>query len=169
VNPVTTNIKVSPVMHNIKVPAMTHNIKVPAVTHNIKVPTVSNIKVPTVSNIKVPTVSNVKVPTVSNIKVPTVPNIKVPTVSDIRLKRDVVELGQLPNGIHVYRYRYLWSDTQYVGVMAQEVLKTSPDAVIRGSDGYLRVDYERLGLHFGESGVDLEALASTRRLPGPVD
>jgi hypothetical protein len=66
--------------------------------------------------------------------------------SDVRLKRDIVQIGQLANGLHIYRYRYLWDDTLYVGVMAQEVAVTAPEAVVRGEDGYLRVAYDRLGL-----------------------
>jgi hypothetical protein len=66
--------------------------------------------------------------------------------SDIRLKRDVVELVRLDNGIGLYRYRYRWSDQLYVGVIAQQVAEIVPDAVVRGADGYLRVDYVRLGL-----------------------
>ena len=66
-------------------------------------------------------------------------------VSDERLKRDIVLLDYLPSGLGLYRYRYLWSDTVYVGVMAQEVAEVMPDAVVIGSDGYLRVDYARLG------------------------
>jgi hypothetical protein len=66
--------------------------------------------------------------------------------SDIRLKRDITQVGEVDSGIHLYRYRYLWSDTIYVGVMAQEVAAVKPDAVLRGADGYLRVDYARLGL-----------------------
>jgi hypothetical protein len=69
-------------------------------------------------------------------------------VSDIRLKRDITKLTELDNGLSLYRYRYLWSDTLYVGVMAQEVERLVPDAVVRGSDGYLRVNYARLGLRF---------------------
>jgi len=38
--------------------------------------------------------------------------------------------------------------TVYVGVMAQEVQTIVPSAVSRGRDGYLRVDYDRLGLQF---------------------
>lgn len=68
------------------------------------------------------------------------------TVSDIRLKRDITWVGRLPNGLGLYRYRYLWNDTAYVGVMAQEVESVAPDAVVHGADGYLRVDYARLGL-----------------------
>ena len=66
--------------------------------------------------------------------------------SDIRLKRDIVELARLDNGLGLYRYRYRWSDETYVGVMAQEVAEIVPDAVLLGADGYLRVDYSRLGL-----------------------
>jgi hypothetical protein len=66
--------------------------------------------------------------------------------SDIRLKRDIGPLNQCADGINLYRFRYLWSDTVHVGVMAQEVAATRPDAVRQGPDGYLRVDYGRLGL-----------------------
>jgi Flp pilus assembly pilin Flp len=66
--------------------------------------------------------------------------------SDIRLKRDIALVQRLASGIGLYRYRYNWSDQVYVGVMAQEVARVVPDAVVRGQDGYLRVDYRRLGL-----------------------
>ncbi len=66
--------------------------------------------------------------------------------SDIRLKRDIALLSRLDNGLGLYRYRYLWSDQVYVGDMAHEVEKVMPEAVARGADGYLRVDYQRLGL-----------------------
>jgi hypothetical protein len=66
--------------------------------------------------------------------------------SDIRLKRDIAALGRHADGINLYRFRYLWSDTVHVGVMAQEVASARPDAVRQGVDGYLRVDYVRLGL-----------------------
>jgi hypothetical protein len=67
--------------------------------------------------------------------------------SDNRLKRDIVLVGRLGDGLGLYRYRYLWSDTVYVGVMAQEVALLHPEAVVRGVlDDYLRVDYGRLGL-----------------------
>ena len=69
--------------------------------------------------------------------------------SDIRLKEDIVPLAQLGNGLELYRFRYKGSDrTVYVGVMAQDVQKVEPNAVWPGPDGYLRVDYDRLGLKF---------------------
>jgi len=67
-------------------------------------------------------------------------------LSDARVKRDVVQLKHLANGLNLYRFRYLWSDTVYVGVMAQEVQQVVPDAILKGRDGLLRVNYARLGL-----------------------
>jgi outer membrane immunogenic protein len=65
--------------------------------------------------------------------------------SDARLKTDIVALGHLENGLAIYRFRYADSDEVFVGVMAQEVALVRPDAVTL-EDGYLLVDYERLGL-----------------------
>ena len=72
------------------------------------------------------------------------PNVAL--YSDIRLKRDITPLKHLDSGLGLYRYRYVWSDTLYVGVMAQEVAHVMPSAVVKGDDGYLRVNYARLGL-----------------------
>ena len=82
----------------------------------------------------------------SNAVIQTSPPIINTTPSDVRLKRNIVLLRRLPNGIGLYRYRYLWSDQIYVGVMAQEVAQIVPDAVTKGADGFLRVNYARLGM-----------------------
>lgn len=66
--------------------------------------------------------------------------------SDVRLKRDIALIGHLDNGLGLYRYRYLWSDVVFVGVVAQEVAEAMPSAVVVGDDGYLRVNYQKLGL-----------------------
>ena len=66
--------------------------------------------------------------------------------SDRRLKKDVMRVAVHPAGFGIYRFKYLWSDTQYLGVIAQEVLEVMPDAVVRGDDGFLRVDYAALGM-----------------------
>jgi hypothetical protein len=66
-------------------------------------------------------------------------------MSDIRAKHAITLLGQLDNGLGFYRFSYLGSDQSYVGVMAQELEAVRPDAVVRHSDGYLRVDYDKLG------------------------
>ena len=65
--------------------------------------------------------------------------------SDRRLKKDISKVGRTDLGIDLYRYRYLWSEQEYVGVMAQDVAAIRPDAVIKGDDGYLRVDYAAIG------------------------
>ncbi len=82
--------------------------------------------------------------------------------SDIALKHDIVLLGRLDNGLGYYRFSYLGSTKAYVGVMAQEVLTVMPEAVGRGSDGYLNVYYEKLGLKFRTYG---EWLATGARIP----
>jgi Chaperone of endosialidase len=69
--------------------------------------------------------------------------------SDIRLKEDIVRLTRLDNGIGLYRFRYKGNDhAAYVGVMAQEVQEREPTAVWRDRNGYLVVNYNRLGLKF---------------------
>ncbi|HLH96352.1 MAG TPA: tail fiber domain-containing protein [Xanthobacteraceae bacterium] len=67
-------------------------------------------------------------------------------ISDRRLKTGIKRLATLPSGVGLYRFRYVWSDTEYVGVIAQEVRELMPQAVVEGADGFLRVDYEVLGL-----------------------
>lgn len=66
-------------------------------------------------------------------------------LSDARMKEDITPLTK-EGGFQLYRFRYKGGEQVYVGVMAQDVAKIAPDAVIRGSDGYLRVNYDRLGL-----------------------
>ena len=66
--------------------------------------------------------------------------------SDIRLKHDIVPVGHLANGLGLYRFSYNDSDKVYVGVLAQEVARAMPDAVRRADDGYLQVNYARIGV-----------------------
>lgn len=66
-------------------------------------------------------------------------------VSDLRLKQDVVPVGQLPDGLKLYKFRYLREETEYVGVMAQDVLQVCPDAVSVDDNGFYRVNYTKLG------------------------
>ena len=69
--------------------------------------------------------------------------------SDMRFKTDIVPLARLGNGLELYRFRYKGSDhTAYVGVMAQDVQKIDPSAVWSDGNGYLMVDYDRIGLKF---------------------
>jgi hypothetical protein len=70
------------------------------------------------------------------------------TTSDRRMKKDIIYVGLTHSGIKLYRFRYLWSEVEYVGVMAQDVIHTHPEAVVTDKWGYYRVDYTKLGLEF---------------------
>jgi hypothetical protein len=48
------------------------------------------------------------------------------TISDARLKRDIVRTGTHPLGFGVYRFKYLWSDSTYFGVIARNFWKRLP-------------------------------------------
>lgn len=63
--------------------------------------------------------------------------------SDRRLKTDVERIGCLSNGIPVYRFRYKWGPQLHIGVMADEVKKVNPDAVVE-IDGIQLVNYGAL-------------------------
>lgn len=65
------------------------------------------------------------------------------TLSDRRLKRDIERIGTLDNGIPVYRYKFKGGDKINVGVMAQDVEKVNPKAVIEHK-GIKFVDYSCL-------------------------
>lgn len=64
--------------------------------------------------------------------------------SDLRLKRILSVVGKLASGLKLYAYEYLWSPVVRVGVIAQEVLATQPEAVLVHPSGYLMVDYGRV-------------------------
>ena len=69
-------------------------------------------------------------------------------LSDRRLKRDIELVETRADGLKLYSFRYLWDDTQYVGVMAQDLLvdPARADAVSLHESGYYMVDYGKLGL-----------------------
>jgi hypothetical protein len=74
------------------------------------------------------------------------PNSSGLVLSDRRLKTGIARLATLASGLGLYRFRYLWSCVEHVGVMAQEVLEVMPEAVRTGADGFMRVEYRMLGL-----------------------
>lgn len=59
--------------------------------------------------------------------------------SDRRLKSDIRRVGTHPLGIGIYSYTI--RGQRELGVMADEVLAVRPEAVLRGADGYLMVNY----------------------------
>lgn len=71
--------------------------------------------------------------------------------SDERLKDNIEYYDTMPNGVKVYTWD--WNETAKklgvdttpsFGVIAQEIIKTHPDAVMEGDDGYLRVNYGKI-------------------------
>jgi hypothetical protein len=67
-------------------------------------------------------------------------------MSDRRLKTDIEAIGPLKDGVNFYRYRYVWDEpgTERHGVMADEVKRVDPKAVIRTPSGFDAVNYDRL-------------------------
>ena len=65
-------------------------------------------------------------------------------LSDIRAKTNIVPVGETPSGLGLYEFSYVGQSDRYVGVMAQEVLHHSPEAVVVHPSGLLTVDYDRI-------------------------
>jgi len=67
--------------------------------------------------------------------------------SDRRLKSDILSIGTAKNGLKLYSWKYK-SDpvTTWVGVMAQDLETTHPQALRIGADGFYRVNYSKLGV-----------------------
>ncbi len=65
--------------------------------------------------------------------------------SDRRLKTELRLLGETPAmKLPIYAYRYVWGGPERVGVMAQDVMKVKPGAVLTMADGYMAVNYAAL-------------------------
>lgn len=68
-------------------------------------------------------------------------------LSDRRLKTDIEKLAEEPDGLGVYRFRYLWEEPGTVrkGVMADEVAELRPWALGPRIDDFATVRYDLLG------------------------
>lgn len=62
-------------------------------------------------------------------------------LSDRRLKKNIKKLGKLSSGLPYYEFEYLWDSIKHIGVMADEVRKILPKAVIKHESGFDMVDY----------------------------
>jgi hypothetical protein len=63
-------------------------------------------------------------------------------LSDRRLKRNIEHVGATAAGVPVYVFSYLWDTIRHVGVMAQDVLKVAPEAVVMTPSGFYAVRYD---------------------------
>lgn len=64
--------------------------------------------------------------------------------SDRRLKKNIERIGKTRGGLNLYSYEYIWGDEPWIGVMADEVEKVIPSAVIVGPRGFKMVDYSQV-------------------------
>lgn len=62
-------------------------------------------------------------------------------LSDRRAKDNIKRVGHLDNGLPVYAFTYKGDNTPQIGLMADEVERVHPSAVMTGPDGLKRVDY----------------------------
>lgn len=63
-------------------------------------------------------------------------------LSDKRAKENISKVGNI-RGQDVFAYRYKGGGPMQLGLMAQEVEKKMPSAVITGADGFKRVNYSK--------------------------
>lgn len=64
--------------------------------------------------------------------------------SDRRLKREIERVGEFPDGLGIYAYRYVMSTKRVFGVIAQEVANLRPWALGPERAGYMTVNYGAL-------------------------
>ena len=69
-------------------------------------------------------------------------------MSDINLKENITKIGQYASGLNMYTWTWNSKGKEIadplqptVGVMAQEAMLVFPEAVSKGTDGFLRVNY----------------------------
>jgi hypothetical protein len=62
--------------------------------------------------------------------------------SDRRLKKDIRKVGETGDGQNIYAYRYNGGKAMHLGLMAQEVQRRKPEAVV-SVGGFKAVDYEK--------------------------
>lgn len=74
--------------------------------------------------------------------------------SDLRCKEAVLRIGTHPQGFGLYLFSYKSGfgpagapGTRHFGVMAQEVADIVPAAVSTAANGFLQVDYGKLGIY----------------------
>lgn len=78
--------------------------------------------------------------------------------SDSRLKKNIKEFGH-ENGHKIYSFQYKTKDFRdlpdgvFIGVMADDVIKSDPDAVHLMDNGFYAVDYNKIGVRFRHGSV----------------
>ena len=70
--------------------------------------------------------------------------------SDRRLKENIQKIGESISGLGIYKFNYIGKAKQYIGAMADEVIKLVPEAVVTMDNGYLGVNYNLIDVTFKE-------------------
>lgn len=71
--------------------------------------------------------------------------------SDITLKENIHFEDKIINNLPIYSFEYKnksYGDGRFIGVMAQDVEKIYPEAVIINENGFKMVDYSKIGIEF---------------------
>ena len=70
--------------------------------------------------------------------------------SSSKLKANIQLLGNSIAGHNIYKFNYKGDSRRYVGVLAEEIQQTNPEAVATLSNGYLGVNYDLIDVQFKE-------------------
>ena len=70
--------------------------------------------------------------------------------SDRRLKENIQKIGESISGLGIYKFNYIGKAKQYIGAMADDVIKLVPEAVGTMPNGYLGVNYNLIDVTFKE-------------------
>tara|TARA_Y100001963_G_scaffold16181_1_gene20099 strand:+ start:7 stop:843 length:837 start_codon:yes stop_codon:yes gene_type:complete len=70
--------------------------------------------------------------------------------SDRRLKENIQKIGESISGLGIYKFNYIGKAKQYIGAMADEVIKVVPEAAVLRPDGFYGVNYNLIDVTFKE-------------------
>ena len=70
--------------------------------------------------------------------------------SDRRLKENIQKIGESISGLGIYKFNYIGKAKQYIGTMADEVMKVVPEAAVLRPDGFYGVNYNLIDVTFKE-------------------
>jgi len=70
--------------------------------------------------------------------------------SDRRLKENIKKIGESISGLGIYKFNYIGKAKQYIGAMADEVIKVVPEAAVLRPDGFYGVNYNLIDVTFKE-------------------
>jgi hypothetical protein len=71
-------------------------------------------------------------------------------MSDRRLKENIKKIGKSISGLGIYKFNYIGKAKQYIGAMADEVIKVVPEAAVLRTDGFYSVNYDLIDVDFKE-------------------